>query len=326
MIFVGFSMLYYEMMQLFCNFAMKSYRPMNQLEKYTWLIDTIRSAGKITHLELSEKWKNNIELSKGEKLHRNTLKRWIDGILTQFGIIISCERAGGYHYFIENPKDIEEDELKKWMIDSFTVGNILNENLGMKERILVDHIPSGCKWLTVIMWAMKESRILSITYESFTKRTPSTFLLAPYCVKAFQNRWYVLGLNSEYNQLRIYGLDRIHMAEPTDEKFKLPKDFNASDYFSHFYGIVVNEEIKPCQVVIRAEKPHAFYVNSLPLHPTQKLIDETDEYADFELFLSPTYDFVLRLFQSAHMVEVLSPDSLRDTMKQWSESLYRKYN
>lgn len=299
---------------------------MNQLEKYTWLIDTIRSAGKITYLELSEKWESYVELSKGERLHRNTLKRWIDGILTQFGIIISCQRVGGYHYFIENPEDIDEDELKKWMIDSFTVGNVLIGNLGMKDRILLDHIPSGCQWLTVIMRAMKENRMLSITYKSFVKGMSHTFLLAPYCVKAFQNRWYVMGLHSEYNQLRIYGLDRMLMAELTDVNFKFPKDFSASDYFSNSYGIVVDEEIKPCRIVIRAEKPHAFYIDSLPLHPTQRLIDETDNYVDFELFLSPTYDFVMRLFQSAHMVEVLLPESLRDTMKQWSESLYIKYN
>lgn len=298
---------------------------MNQLEKYTWLIDTIRNAGKITHRELSDRWERNIELSHGEPLHRNTLKRWIDGILTQFGIIISCKRTGGYNYYIENPEDINEDKLKKWMIDSFTVGNVLNDNLALKNRIIVDHFPSGCQWLTIIMRAMKEDRMLSVTYKSFEKGKPNTFLLAPYCVKAFQNRWYVLGLNSEYNQLRIYGLDRIQMIEPIDKEFKLPENFNASDYFYKYYGIVVDEDINPCRIVIRAEKPHAFYIDSLPLHPTQQLIDETEVYADFELFLSPTYDFVMRLFQSAHMVEVLSPESLRITMRQWSSSLYSKY-
>lgn len=29
---------------------------MNQLQKYTWLIDTIRRAGKISHKDLSDKW------------------------------------------------------------------------------------------------------------------------------------------------------------------------------------------------------------------------------------------------------------------------------
>lgn len=298
---------------------------MNQIEKYTWLIDTIRSAGKITHRELSEKWENNVKLSKGEPLHRNTLKRWIDGILTQFGIIISCKRAGGYNYFIENPEDIDEDELKKWMIDSFTVGNVLSDNLALKDRILVDHYPSGCQWLTIIMKAMKENRMLSISYKSFEKGKIHTFLLAPYCVKTFQNRWYVLGQNTECNQLRIYELDRIQMAEPSDRKFKLPKDFSASDYFYNYYGIVRNENVKPCRIVIRAEKPHALYINSLPLHHSQNLIDETEEYADYELFLSPTYDFVMCLFQSAHMLEVLSPESLRETMRHWCTSLYNKY-
>lgn len=298
---------------------------MNQLEKYTWLIDTIRRAGKITHRELSEKWENNVELSKGEQLHRNTLKRWIDGILTQFGIIISCQRVGGYYYFIENPEGIDEDELQKWMIDSFTVGHVLSENLSLKDRILVDHIPSGCQFLTVIMRAMKENRILSVTYSSFAKAEIRTFAFAPYCVKLFQNRWYVLGLNQQCDQLRIYGLDRILTADETDEKFKLPRDFSASEYFANYYGIVVEDKIPSCRIVIRAEKPHAYYLNSLPLHSSQKIVNDTEGYIDFELHLVPTYDFVMRIFQSAHMVEILSPESLRVTMRQWSESLYKKY-
>lgn len=34
-------------------------------------------------------------------------------------------------------------------------------------------------------------------------------------------------------------------------------------------------------------------MNTLPLHDSQKLLEDCGEYADFELVLTPTYDFVM---------------------------------
>lgn len=43
---------------------------MNQLQKYTWLIDTIRRAGKISHKDLSDRWERCKDLSDCKPLHR----------------------------------------------------------------------------------------------------------------------------------------------------------------------------------------------------------------------------------------------------------------
>lgn len=85
---------------------------MIQLQKYTWLIDTIRRAGKITHKELSDKWERCPELSDSNPLHRATFNRWRDAIFSQFGIMIDCQKVGGYLYYIANPEDIDDDKLK----------------------------------------------------------------------------------------------------------------------------------------------------------------------------------------------------------------------
>ncbi|MDE5610415.1 MAG: WYL domain-containing protein, partial [Odoribacter sp.] len=91
---------------------------MTQLQKYTWLIDTIRQAGKISLEELSARWERCKDLSDCRPLSRATFNRWKDAIFSQFGILISCQRIGGYLYYIENPEAIDEDRLKKWMLDS----------------------------------------------------------------------------------------------------------------------------------------------------------------------------------------------------------------
>lgn len=298
---------------------------MNQLQKYTWLIDTIRRAGKISHKELSDRWERNKDLSDCRPLHRATFNRWRDAIYEQFSIIIECQKVGGYLYYIANPEDIDEDRLKKWMLDSFAVGNIIGENLSLKGRILVDEIPSGRDHLTTILEAMKENRVVTISYRPFKKERSYTFPIEPYCVKLFENRWYVLAYNPQYQELRLYGLDRVESAVITEDTFKLPKKFDAAEFFSSAYGIVVDKEIEPQRIIIRADENHKPYLKSLPLHHSQRLLEDQGEYADFELYLAPTYDFVMKLLQVGSMVEVLEPAHLRKTMKGWIKDMYNLY-
>lgn len=298
---------------------------MNQLPKYTWLIETIRRAGKISHKDLSDKWQRHKELSDCRPLHRATFNRWREAIYDQFSIMIECQKTGGYLYFIANPQDIDEDKLKKWMLDSYAVGNVIGENLSLKGRILVEEIPSGRDHLTTILEAMKDNRIVTITYRPFKKLHGYTFPIEPYCVRLFENRWYVLAHNIHYGDIRLYGLDRMENVEVTSDTFKLPKDFNAEDYFSTAYGIVVGTGEEPEKIIIRANEDHKHYLKSLPIHHSQRLIEDVGEYADFELYLAPTYDFVMKLLQVGSMIEVLEPTHLRKTMKGWIKDMYELY-
>ena len=298
---------------------------MTQLQKYTWLIETIRRAGKISHRDLSDKWERCTDLSDCKPLHRATFNRWRDAIFSQFGIIIDCQRVGGYLYFIANPEDIDEDELKKWMLDSFAVGNLIGENLSLKDRIVVDQIPSGRDHLTTILEAMKQNCVVNIEYKAFVYSRSFKIPVEPYCVKLHENRWYMLGHNLSKDTIRLYGLDRIESVEITDKEYRLPKGFPASEFFYNYFGIVADARIKPERIVLRADKNHTPYLKSLPLHHSQRLIEDNGEYADFELYLAPTYDFVMKLLQVGAMIEVISPLSLRKTMKGWISDMNELY-
>lgn len=68
------------------------------------------------------------------------------------------------------------------------------------------------------------------------------------------------------------------------------------------------------------------YLMSLPLHHSQQLIEDYGEYADFELYLAPTYDFIMKLLHVGSMIDVISPPTLRNTMKSWISDMYNLYN
>lgn len=297
---------------------------MTQAEKHIWLIETIRRAGRISLEDLSQKWQDNEELSRGKELLRCKFNRWRGQILVQYGVVIECEKGGDYRYFISNPEELESNKVRKWMLDSIGTGNIIADNKSLSSRIVVDEIPSGRDFLTPILTAMKDNVAVRITYQAFGRKE-HTFNIEPYCIKLHQNRWYVLGKGGN-GRLWLYGLDRIKILELTDKKFKLPKDFNAEDYFALHYGIVLHDGTPPCKVVLRAYDNHVNYMRSLPLHASQKEVyTEDGRCADFQYFLAPTYDFIMAILGMGSMVEVLQPEKLRKEVTGWVRDLSDMY-
>ena len=67
---------------------------MSLIQKYIWVVKTIHSAGRITLKELNKRWKENVDLSGGLELSRQTFDRGKGGILDVFGILIDCEQRG----------------------------------------------------------------------------------------------------------------------------------------------------------------------------------------------------------------------------------------
>lgn len=286
------------------------------MRKYIWLIETIRRFGEISFKDLADEWERNKDMSDYEPLHRGTFNRWRKAIRLKLGVDIDCQRAGGYLYYIANPGDIDENKLKRWMLNTFAVGNILENNISLKNRILVEEVPSGHGYLTAILDAMKRNRVVEITYQSFSGSTADTLAVEPYCVRLFEGRWYLFAKPVETTEPIIYSLDRIGSLKILETKFKIPKDFSAAEYFRSKYGIVSDKET-PHRIVLRAFKQHKHYLRTLPIHHSQREIEDHGEYADFELYVAPTYDFIMRLLHDGALLEVMSPASVRRAMKGW---------
>ncbi len=299
---------------------------MSALNKYIWIVDTIHRAGErgLSLKEINERWVET-EQSGHEPIPRQTFDRWKWSILDMLGVVIGCHKKGGYRYYIDNPEVLRRGELRRWLLDTYTTYNALSHNIALKDRIIVDEIPSSRDFLTDILDAMKGNKVLSITYKNFQHDRSYTFPVAPYCVKMFQKRWYLLGLSLNDDKLRLYGIDRIESMEQTGQTFDLPEDFDAKTYFSSYFGVVHDETKKVEKIVIRADETHQHYLRTLPLHESQKEIFTCDDYAEFELHLRPTYDFCMELLRAGGMIEVLEPQSLRHDMHSWVCDLWEMY-
>lgn len=292
--------------------------------RYIWLIDLIYSAGYITREEIDRRWSRaSLNFDHESMIPERTFHRYKDAIQEMFQIDIRYNKSRGY--YIENTEDIQRDELRQWLIGTFAVENLIGESSELRRRILLEDIPSGQRHLTPIIEAMRDGVKIRIMYQSFHSAEPSTFILAPYCVRVFRQRWYVLGTSEKGKELRLYGLDRILNTERTTTPFALPKDFDAEAFFANGYGVTVDER-KPEIVRISVDAYQANYLRSLPIHPSQEETERNNDYSVFQFFIVPTYEFIKELLSYGGTLEVLSPKWLRKEIRQEARTMNEIYN
>ena len=68
------------------------------------------------------------------------------------------------------------------------------------------------------------------------------------------------------------------------------------------------------------------YLRTLPLHASQKEQASTEEYADFEYSLRPTFDLRQELLAQGDEVEVLEPAEFRQEMKDIVQQMVKRYS
>ena len=293
--------------------------------RYIWLIDTIYRAGKITFEEINKRWLRT-EMSNGEEIPLRTFHNHRKAIETMFDINIECNKRAGYYYYIENADDIDKDKIKKWLLNTFAINNLANESHRLKQRILFEDIPSGKQYLSSIIEAMLENRIIEITYQSYWKEKPNTFNIEPYCLKVFKQRWYIVARSPYYDTIMIYALDRIHKLQITDIPFVYSSNFDPQSYFDFSFGIIVDENCDTEKIRIKIYGKKCQYIKALPLHHSQSEVEATNSYSVFEYLLKPTYDFCQELLSHGDEIEILSPISLREQIKEIVKNMSKYYS
>ena len=288
------------------------------INRYVWFVTTIYNRGPISLEEIQHRYESHF--GRGEELSERQFHRYTDAVEELFDIEIKYSRTQR-GYVIADREGIDNMGMRKWLIQTFSVNNILHESQELKNRILLEDVPSGQQHLTTIVDAMRESVALSMTYHSFHREEPSTFEVEPYCVKLFEQRWYMLGKSEGYDELRLYALDRIKALEPTERKFKLPKKFDAAKFFEDYYGIIIGDEdfdVEP--VALKVDWWQSKYLRTLPLHHTQVEVERNEEYSIFEYRLCPSFDFQQKLLSMGDSAGVLAPVALKDILRKKAET------
>lgn len=298
------------------------------INRYVWLVDTILAAGSegITHKEISDKWERNHFLSNGEEYKWRTFMNHKNDILDIFGIEILCRKSTNSYYIADRANLKDASGFMRWMIQTMSVSNQINESSQLKNRILLENTSSGIEYLSTILEAMRDNKMLTFSYRAFWMKDDAIsnlYHVEPYALKFFRQRWYLLGKYGD-RPLKVYALDRILDIDIEFESFEMPEDFNAEDFFSSCFGVIVSGNEEPCTVRMKVESYQANYFRSLPLHHSQKEEIREDKYSVFAYFIRPTFDFIQEILSMGETVEIVEPQNLRNEIARIGRELVKK--
>ncbi|MDY5687339.1 MAG: WYL domain-containing protein [Bacteroidaceae bacterium] len=300
-------------------------------KEYIWLVNTIKRARRISFAEIQEKWLDT-EMSGGVEFARSTFNRHKDAIQDIFGINIDCDRKGGYKYYIANEKVLREDTVQNWIVSTMSVNDVISDSKALHDRIVLQQIPCD-EYLETFINAMKRKVRVEVKYRRYESDNVTEVDFEPYCLKLFNQRWYVLAHfhrdatpeKEERDYYGVYSFDRMQEVSLTNVKFEVRDDFDAQDYFSECFGVFASESTPAERIVLRAYNKQRYYLNDLPLHHSQKVIGRGENYTDFEYYIRPTIDFCGHILSLANQFKVICPQSLADRIRQMAMDTLEMY-
>ena len=160
--------------------------------------------------------------------------------------------------------------------------------------------------------AIVNQQVLKIMYQPFGK-SQRAYIAHPYYLKQYNRRWFLFCYmkNREQGSITNLALDRIVTIEPVADKY-VECTTNWEEYFEDLIGVTPSDE--PAEkIVLRFAETRLPYVQSKPLHPSQRISKET---GDVTIEVKPTRELYQCLLSFGADVEVVSPLSVRKKIKE----------
>lgn len=263
-------------------------------------------------------------------ISNRTLERYFESIRTDFGLEILYSKA--YNgYYIDDAKSIKVTSFFKFL-EIATIADIFTESLRdskkLFEYVSFDNSKSfkGIGNLKHILIAITQKRKLKFVHENFHNNTIKKYEIIPFLLKEYENRWYVIGVPDNINEIRTFGIDRVtEVSVGKLAKLKKKAFQEQLKAFDTIIGLNYNSG-EPTKIRLLVSSVRAKYLRSLPLH-TSQIVHSKNKKGEFfaDFFLTPNYEFKMQLLKMGDEAVVVEPTELKKEMKNILQSILKKY-
>ena len=176
-----------------------------------------------------------------------------------------------------------------------------------------DSVPDlrGLKLLSPLYDHIAHHRVLNVIYQSFNQRGPVEYVLHPYLLKEFRNRWFLFGCTEGDMRLFNLALDRIVGVTPAKGvPFRQNPDFDPEHFFDDLIGVSKNlKGSHPRRVKFWANREQSNYIKTKPLHTSQKILSENpdDGSCIFQIEVVINFEMYSVFMSYGAGVTILSP-------------------
>ncbi|HPF00815.1 MAG TPA: WYL domain-containing protein [Bacteroidales bacterium] len=262
------------------------------------------------------------------EISTRTLQRDIEQIRTEFGIEVLYNRTeGGYYIDYELSPDFESTMR---FFEIISTAGILSDSLRDSKQALKHIIFDsqgrlrGTEHLKTILQAIRGKKMVGFKHENFGTGKSYQFKVAPYLLKEYQNRWYLIGIPAGMNDFRTFGIDRMDDLKMLAESFRYDKKLNPLDDFEHIVGLTYSDR-KVETVVISVDPFQGKYLKALPLHASQKILIDNAKELRISLRIKPNFEFKQQLLMLGDRAQVLEPAWLVKDIKKTIDAMAKKY-
>ncbi len=184
----------------------------------------------------------------------------------------------------------------------------------------------GLAFLDVLYQSVVQKKAVQINYQSFTARQPQTIVFSVWWLKEFRNRWFAVGLRAGQKVVQNLALDRIIEVQLSDnEIYRENKSQSTEAFYKDVIGVTVSENIRPMSVKIFVTAAHAPYIETKPLHHSQRVINRNDAGIVIELTLQHNFELEREILGFGEAMTVLEPLKLRNIIKKRLEAALSRY-
>ena len=134
----------------------------------------------------------------------------------------------------------------------------------------------------------------------------------------------MVGYSSLHAETRTFNVGRIRAIELTDESFIVPGKFDLDDYLGNAWHLIP-EPGRDSHVVLRFSPKVAQNVSEVNWHKTQKIVPLDNGGIEYHVTVSGVNEIAWWVLGYGKEVEVISPQSLREIIRQHVETLATMY-
>ena len=254
---------------------------------------------------------------------KRTLQRDIKEIRNVFGIDIEYSKSQKGYFISQNEN---ENMNFQRMMEAFDMFNSLNLAQDLTPFIhLEKRRPQGTENLYGLLHAIKNRLQIKFTYQKFWEEASSQRMVAPYALKEFKNRWYIMAKDCKDANIKSFALDRLTNLEITNQTYQYPDNYSIEQSYRYCFGIISPNNEKPQNIILSFNPFQGKYIKTLPLHDTQQILVDNDEEVKISLKLCLTHDLFMELLSFGDNMKVMEPKTLAEQIKQAHEKAFKQY-
>jgi len=293
------------------------------IRRYTLIIEKLKSNQHPSFEEIKRHLFNV-----GFEISNRTIQRDIEQIRYEFGIEILYNRFKN-GYFIDYEKSINIESFFKFL-EIVNTAELLTESLSESKEtlnyILFENQGNlkGLEHLKTLLQAIKEKRIITFSHYNFSTEKTKEYSIEPYLLREYQDRWYIVGIETESKTDRTFGVDRISELRITDKIFKPDKEIDVIHLFDDIIGVFYSNDSAE-KVILSFTHTQGKYIKSLPMHKSQKIIVDNENELRVELTIIPNYEFIQKILMHNSNIKVIEPKWLVKEVKELLKNTLDNY-